>query len=157
MTAGRSPTTEEEPVPDDFIIVTGDMIQVTISPPAIVPQLMAPVPLVGTSQKVSIGGKLICLEGDELPPALKAPMPYTAPPYVTPGTGTLQLTLMPTNKTIQTENGKKILIKGATFTAKFNVQTPAQMPTPTGPVPDPVSVKPGTAQFITTNMQVKAG
>ncbi len=144
-------------MPDDFIIVTGDMIQVTISPPAIVPQLMAPVPLVGTSQKVSVGGKPICLEGDELPSALKAPMPYTAPPYVTPGTGTLQLTLLPTNKTIQTENGKKILIKGATFTAKFNVQTPAQMPTAAGPVPDPVSVKPGTAQFITTNMQVKAG
>ncbi len=144
-------------MPDDFIIVTGDMIQVTISPPAIVPQLMAPVPLVGSSQKVSVGGKPICLEGDELPPSLKAPMPYTAPPYVTPGTGTLQITLLPNNKTIQTENGKKILIKGATFTVKFNVQTPAQMPTPAGPVPDPVAVKPGTAQFITTNMQVKAG
>lgn len=144
-------------MPDDFIIVTGDMIQVTIPPPAIVPMLMAPVPLTGTSQKVTIGGKPICLEGDELPPSLKSPMPYTAPPYVTPGTGTLQITLLPNNKTMQTENGKKILIKGATFTVKFNVQTPAQMPTPGGPVPDPLMVKPGTAQFITTNVQVKAG
>lgn len=144
-------------MPDDFIIVTGDMIQVTITPPAIVPMLMAPVPLVGTGQTVLVGGKPICLEGDELPPSLKAPMPYTAPPYVTPGTGKLEITLLPTNKTIQTENGKKILIKGATFTAKFNVQTPAQMPTPAGPVPDPVAVKPGTAQFITTNVQIKAG
>jgi hypothetical protein len=144
-------------MPDDFIIVTGDMIQVTIPPPAIVPQLMAPVPLVGTSPKVSVGGKPICLEGDELPAALKAPMPYTAPPFVIPGTGTLEITLLPNNKTMQTENGKKILIKGATFTVKFNVQTPAQQPTPAGPVPDPVAVKPGTAQFITTNMQVMAG
>jgi hypothetical protein len=144
-------------MPDDFVIVTGDMIQVTIAPPAIVPQLVAPVPLIGTSQKVMVGGKPICLEGDELPPALKAPMPYTAPPFVTPGTGTLEVTLMPNNKTLQTDNGKKILVKGATFIAKFNVQTPAQMPTPTGPVPDPVAVKPGTAQFITTNVQVKAG
>jgi hypothetical protein len=144
-------------MPDDFVIVTGDMIQVTIAPPAIVPQLMAPVPLIGTSQKVVLGGKPICLEGDELPPSLKASMPYTAPPFVIPGTGTLEIKLMPTNTTIPTDNGKKILIKGATFVAKFNVQTPAQQPTPGGPVPDPVAVKPGTAQFITTNVQVKAG
>jgi hypothetical protein len=144
-------------VPDDFIIVTGDMIQVTIPPPTIVPQLVAPVPLVGTSQNVVVGGKPVCLEGDELPPTLKAPMPYTAPPFVTPGTGTLEVTLMPNNKTIQTENGKKILVKGATFVAKFNVQSPAQQPTPAGPVPDPVAVKPGTAQFITTNTQTMAG
>jgi hypothetical protein len=29
-------------------------------------------------------------------------------------------------------------------------------PTPAGPIPDPVLVKPGTAQFITTNFIVKA-
>jgi hypothetical protein len=144
-------------MPDDFIIVTGDMIQVTIAPPTIVPQLMAPVPLVGSSQSVLVGGKPVCLEGDELPPTLMAPMPYTAPPFVIPGIGTLQVTLMPNNKTVQTENGKKILIKGATFIAKFNVQTPAQQPTPVGPVPDPVAVKPGQAQFITTNTQTMAG
>jgi hypothetical protein len=144
-------------MPDDFIIVTGDMIQVTIPPPTIVPQLTAPVPLVGTGQNVLVGGKPVCLEGDELPASLKGPLPYTAPPFVTPGTGTLEITLTPNNKTAQTENGKKILIKGATFTAKFTVQTPAQQPTPGGPVPDPVAVKQGTAQFITTNMQTIAG
>jgi hypothetical protein len=144
-------------VPDDYIIVTGDMIQVTITPPAIVPQLLAPVPLVGSSQNVMVANMPICLEGDELPAALKGPLPYTAPPFVTPGTGTLEITLLPTNKTMQSENGKKILIKGTTFTAKFTVKTPAQQPTPAGPVPDPVAVKPATAQFITTNVQVKAG
>lgn len=144
-------------MPDDFIIVTSDMIQVTIPPPTIVPQLMAPVPLVGTGQSVLVGGKLICLEGDELPPSLRGPLPYTAPPFVTPGTGTLEITLMPNNKTAQTVNGKKILLKGTTFTVRFNVQTPAQQPTPGGPVPDPVAVKPGTAQFITTNVQTMAG
>jgi hypothetical protein len=144
-------------VPADFIIVHGDMIKVTITPPAIVPQLAAPVPLIGSSTDVTVGGMPVCLEGDELPPALRAPMPYTAPPFVTPGTGTLEITLLPANKTAQTANGKKILIKGATFQAKFTVQTPAQQPTPGGPVPDPVAVKPGTAQFITTNVQTKAG
>lgn len=144
-------------MPDDFIIVTGDMIQVTIPPPTLVPQLMAPVPLIGSSQNVMVGGMPVCLEGDELPPVLQAPLPYTAPPFVIPGMGTLELTLMPNNKTMQTQNGKKILIKGATFLAKFNVQTPAQQPTPAGPVPDPVAVKPGQAQFITTNMKTMAG
>ncbi len=144
-------------MPDDFIMVTGDTIQVTIPPPTIVPQLMAPVPLVGSSQNVLVGGRPVCLEGDELPPELQAPLPYTAPPFVIPGIGTLELTLMPDNKTVKTENGKKILIKGATFVAKFNVQTPAQQPTPAGPVPDPVAVKPGQAQFITTNTQTMAG
>ena len=144
-------------MPSDFIVRTGDMLQVTITPPAIVPQLMAPVPLVGTSTSLAVGGPFACLEGDELPPALKAPMPYTAPPFITPGTGTLQLTLTPANTTQLTQNGKKILIKGQKFIAKFNVQSPAQQPTPAGPVPDPVAVKPGTAEFITTNMTVKAG
>lgn len=133
------------------------MVQVTITPPAIVPQLMAPVPLVGSSQNLVVGGAPACLEGDELPQVLQAPLTYTAPPFVTPGTGTLQLTLTPTNKTMMSENGKKILIKGQQFIAKFNVQTPAQQPTPAGPVPDPVAVKPGTAQFITTNVMTTAG
>ncbi|BFU47633.1 hypothetical protein [Krasilnikovia sp. MM14-A1004] len=144
-------------MPADFIIATGDQIQVTIPPPTIVPQLAAPIPLIGTSKNVMVGTNPVCLEGDELPVAIKGPLTYTAPPFITPGTGTLEITLLPTNKTMQTENGKKILVKGATFTVRFNVQTPAQQPTPTGPVPDPVAVKPGTAQFITTNVQVKAG
>jgi hypothetical protein len=85
-------------------------------------------------------------------------MPYTAPPFVTPGTGSLQIILLPTNLTIQTTNGgKPIIIKGATFQAIFNVQSPAMQPTPAGPVPDPLVVKPGTAQFITTTVMGKAG
>ncbi|HEX4701931.1 MAG TPA: hypothetical protein VH352_07375 [Pseudonocardiaceae bacterium] len=145
-------------MPADFIIKTGDMLQVTITPPAIVPQLTAPVPLVGSSTSLIVGGSPACLQGDELPMVLQAPLPYTAPPFVIPGMGTLQLTLTPTNTTMMTTNaGKKILVKGQQFIAKFNVQTPAQQPTPAGPVPDPVAVKPGTAQFITTNVMTKAG
>ena len=144
-------------MPADFIIKTGDMIQITIPPPAIVPMLMAPVPLTGTSTNVMVMNMPACLQGDELPPAIKGPLPYTAPPFVTPGTGTLQIILLPTNLTMITSNGKPIIIKGATFQAIFNVGAPAMQPTPAGPVPDPLVVKPGTAQFITTNIQVKAG
>jgi hypothetical protein len=144
-------------VPSDFIIKTGDMVKITIPPPVIVPAIQAPVPLKGTSTDVQVNNQFVCLQGDELPMSLRGPLPYTAPPFVTPGTGTLKLTLLPANTTLQSSNGKKILIKGPTFTATFTVQSPAMQPTPGGPVPDPVAVKPGTAQFITTNATVYAG
>jgi Contractile injection system spike tip protein len=98
-----------------------------------------------------------CLQGDELPAAIAGPLLYTAPPFVTPGTGSITIILMPTNLTIQTSNQKPMLLKGATFQAVFNVQSPAMMPTPAGPQPDPIMVKPGTAQFITSNRIVTAG
>lgn len=133
------------------------MIKITIPPPVLVPAIQAPVPLKGTSTDVQVDNQFVCLQGDELPMSLRGPLPYTAPPFVTPGTGTLKLTLLPANTTLQSSNGKKILIKGQTFTATFTVQAPAMQPTPGGPVPDPVAVKPGTAQFITTNATTYAG
>ncbi|WP_083754018.1 hypothetical protein [Actinosynnema sp. ALI-1.44] len=144
-------------MPSDFIIKTGDMIKITIPPPVIVPAIQAPVPLRGSSTNVQVNNQFVCLQGDELPQVLRGPLPYTAPPFVTPGTGTLTLTLAPSNLTIQSQNGPKVLIKGMTFTATFTVQAPAMQPTPGGPVPDPVAVKPGTAQFITTNTTVYSG
>jgi Contractile injection system spike tip protein len=141
----------------DFVIKTGDMIQITIMPPTVVPPLIPPIPLVGTSTDTFVDKMPVCLEGDELPMAIATPLPYFSPPYVTPGMGTLKLTLMPNNKSMMTKNGKAILLKGATFTAEFTVSSPAMMPTPAGPQPDPVPKKTGTAQFITTTIDVKAG
>lgn len=132
------------------------MIQITVPPPAVVPQLMAPVPLIGSGTTVLVGGQPACLQGDELPPAIQGPLMYTSPPFVTPGMGTIQIVLAPNNLTATTENGKPMLLKGATFQAIFNVQSPAMQPTPAGPVPDPLMVKPGTAEFITTNTTVTA-
>lgn len=140
----------------DFLIRTNDMIQITVTPPAIVPMLVAPIPLIGTGTTVMIGGQPACLQGDEMPPSLMAPMPYTSPPFVTPGMGTLMITLMPNNLTMQTVQGKPMLLKGATFQATFTVSAPAMQPTPAGPVPDPVVTKPCTCQFITTNINTQA-
>jgi hypothetical protein len=140
----------------DFVIKTNDMIQITITPPEIVPQLMAPIPLIGTGTTVMVGNVPVCLQGDELPPSLMAPMPYTSPPFVTPGMGTLSIILAPNNLTMKTVQGKPMLLKGATFQASFAVSAPAMQPTPGGPVPDPVMTKPGTCQFITTNINVQA-
>src|SRR6266540_5357156 len=128
-------------MPADFVMKTGDMIQITIPPPAIVPTIMAPIPLIGTSVSLMISGAPACLEGDELPPPLRAPQPYTAPPFVTPGMGILSLTLTPANKTLQTKNGRAILIKGTPFLAEFQVVAPAMQPTPAGPIPDPLLKK----------------
>ena len=141
----------------DVVVKTGDTIQITISPPAIVPALTAPVPLIGTSTSVLAAKQPVCLMGDELPPSLRVPLPYTAPPFVTPGMGTLSVVLTPANVSRQTQNGKQILIKGGTFSVQFQVTAPAMQPTPGGPVPDPVMVKPGTAQFIPTTPTIKAG
>ncbi|HZC70407.1 MAG TPA: hypothetical protein VE442_06930 [Jatrophihabitans sp.] len=140
----------------DFLIRTNDMIQITVPPPAVVPMITAPVPLIGTGTTVMIGGQPACLQGDELPPSLRVPMPYTAPPFVTPGMGTLQIMLLPTNLSQRTVQGKPMLLKGATFNATFNVSSPAMQPTPTGPVPDPLMVKNCTCQFITTNVNTQA-
>lgn len=144
-------------LPADYVVKTGDFIKFTIPPPTVVPMLLAPVPLVGSSTDVTVMGMPACLEGDELPPALRVPMPYTSPPFVTPGVGMVSVTLLPVNKTLLTKNQKALLIKGTPFPAEFTVSAPAMQPTPTGPVPDPVAKKPGMAEFVTTNATVKAG
>ena len=141
----------------DFVIKTGDLIKVTILAPAKVPAIAMPVALKGSSESVLVGGAPACLRGDELPTILRTPLAYTAPPYTNPGTGKLTLTLLPANTTQLTENGKPILLKGEKFTATFTVTTPATQSTPSGPQPDPVLTKPGSAEFITTNATVQAG
>ncbi|QMU78015.1 hypothetical protein GXW83_22270 [Streptacidiphilus sp. PB12-B1b] len=142
----------------DFVIRAGDLLEVTVPVPAVVPALEAPVPLTGSSTDVVVGGLPVCLQGDELPIVLRTPLVYTAPPFTVPGTGTLVLTLLPGNLTRQTTNGgKPILLAGGSFPAVFTVETPATMPTAAGPVPDQEVEKPGTARFITTNVSVKAG
>ncbi|MEU0002455.1 hypothetical protein ABZ069_36710 [Streptomyces microflavus] len=142
----------------DFIIRTGDTLLVTI-PGAIIPSAMAPVPLRGAALKGTAVRTAVCLEGDELPTQLKVPLLYTTPVCTIPGTGTLTLTLGPTNKSSKlTCEGKAVLLKGGSLTAKFDAgSNPAKQPSPTGPIPDPMPVKNGTAVFITTNAVCKAG
>ncbi len=139
----------------DFIIRSEDLIKITIDPPAIIPELEAPVPLEGTGAPVTAVEMTICLLGDELPEMLREPLAYTAPPFTEPGMGTLILTLNPSNMTVLTRKGKPILIKGEPFIATFTVSEPAMQIT-AAPIPDPVLEKPGMAEFITTNELVMA-
>jgi hypothetical protein len=140
----------------DVIIRTGDMVSIMIDPPAIVPQLEAPVPLEGSAETILVNGMPACVVGDEMPPELMVPMEYTAPPFIVPGMGTLMLTLLPDNMTVLTMADGPLLIRGGPFIALFTVEDPAMQPTPAGPIPDPLIEKPGTAEFITTNETVFA-
>ena len=140
------------------MIFTGDMLQITMTPPAVVPTAIAPLPLVGKGPTFLGTSKPVCLLGDETPPPLLAPQPYMAPPFVIPGTGTFKIILLPNNLTMMSMFcGKPALLKGAVFQAMFQVMSPAQMPAPPAPpIPDPVPVKMGMCQFITTNLMIMA-
>jgi hypothetical protein len=141
----------------DFIITTGDMIHVMIDPPAIIPQLEAPIPLEASTNGIIVDGMPACVLGDEVPPPLRGLMSYTLPPFTIPGTGTLQVFLEPDNMAVQTTtDGKPLLIRGRPFPVAFTVAVPAMQPTPAGPLLDPEAMKPGTAQFVTTNETVIA-
>ena len=138
----------------DFIIKTGDSLQVTFTllTPAVVPELALPVPLVGSGTDVLVDARAVCLPGDvKLPATLAESLPYTVPPlFDVPGTG--MLTLGSPNVTALTlSGGQPIVIKGQ-FSATFIVEKPAMA----GEVPDPVVVKEATAEFITTNTTVTA-
>jgi hypothetical protein len=112
-----------------------------------------PLPLVATGFS-KVNDRVVCIEGDEYAPIIanNAPVPYVAPPYVVPGTGTVKITLAAANKTaVGKDKDQKMLLKGTTFQVELDVQSPAMMPTPAGPQPDTNPKYVGTAMFITTN------
>lgn len=143
-------------MPADFVIKTGDFLKITVFPPAIVPTLMAPIPLIGTSTNAMVNSMPVCLEGDELPPMLLAPQAYTAPPFTIPGMLMVKVNLLPTNKTMLSKNGKPMLIKGTPFQVELSVIAPALMPPPVS-TPDAAMKKMALGEFITTNVTVQAG
>ncbi|NEN91276.1 MAG: hypothetical protein F6K48_21150 [Okeania sp. SIO3H1] len=106
------------------------------------------------SGKATLKGKKVCVDGDEKKLSVPGCM-YISPPYVIPGTGTLKIeSLGPDQKAMKTNTGgKKVLLQGSIFKAKFEVQSPAQEPPkpPAPPVPDPMKQYSGMGNFTTTN------
>lgn len=139
----------------DFVLIDGDQaVFLPAFSPAVV--VVQPGKLAG-SGPATVNGKAICVDGDES----KVSVPgcaYMTPSHPIPGTGTLKIAALAGNqKATKTKTGgKPVLLKGAMFTAKFEVQSPAQQPTPTGPVPDGSPQYSGQGQFITTNTKVSA-
>lgn len=140
----------------DWILIDGDMavFQPNFGAAVVVPQ---PGKLKGSGPATQ-GGKKICVAGDEKNVAVQGCM-YMTPQYSIPGTGTLKIDALAGNQQAgkTKSDGKAMLLKGGSFTAKFEVQSPAQQPTPSGPVPDATPLySGGSGMFATTNTKFRA-
>jgi uncharacterized Zn-binding protein involved in type VI secretion len=143
----------------DFVIVHGDMIMwmptfgicTTLGPPTGM--------VIASAAKTKVTEKPVALQGDEMK-WMSLPCGYTAGGFSVPGMGVAKVMMLggdQTTKTTKVEN-KAAIIKGSNFMAVFMVMAPAMMPTPTGPVPDPMPMHMGgMGKFINSNTVVKAG
>jgi hypothetical protein len=132
------------------VLKTSDLVQFIPNGNHIVPPIVAPVPLVGKSMQLFYGMP-ICVAGDEIPSFLRVPLPYTAPPFTTPGMGKLVVVPPPTHYSkTYLESYRPALLMGPPFPAQFIVNAPATQQAGPVPVPDPVLTKPFTVQYIST-------
>lgn len=136
----------------DIILIEGDSV---IFNPAFTPATVVVQPgKLMSSSLATIGGKKICVEGDELNVAVPG-CTYMTPQYSIPGTGTLKIAALAGNqKAKKTWIGSKpVLLKGANFIATFEVQSPAQQPPPGpgSPIPDATPQYTGNGTFVSTN------
>ncbi|MDT7836287.1 hypothetical protein [Aquabacterium sp. OR-4] len=111
------------------------------------------------SGPATAGGKKICVDGDESSVSVPG-CSYMTPQYCIPGSGTLKIASLAANQKAQHchTGGKPMLLKGAMFNARFEVQVPAMQPPPGpgAPVPDGSPSYSGQGQFVSTNLKVKA-
>lgn len=140
----------------DLVVIDGDLAMFLPAFGAAT-VVVRPGPITGSATS-SVGGHAACLEGDEGSVSVAGCM-YVAPPYVIPGTGTLEIDQLAGDQLTQkvAADGKKLILKGSQFTAKFTVASPAQQPQAPSPVPDATPSYSGNGQFVTTNATVKAG
>lgn len=142
----------------DFIIMEGDqaifMPMFGAATVVVIPGVMQ------ATGKTTITGKKICVAGDE--GKLSVPgCVYMTPQYSIPGSGTLKIDKLGGDQEskVTKSGGKAIIVKGSTFTAKFEVQSPAQDPSPVAsggsPIPDATPSYSGTGNFMTTNIKFK--
>lgn len=139
----------------DYVLIDGDLaiFQPTFGAATVIVQP-------GTLQAsgpATVGNKKACVDGDES----KVSVPgctYMTPQYSIPGVGTLKIAALAGNQkaTKSKTGGVVFMLKGGTFTAKFEVLAPAQQPTPGGPVPDASPQYSGSGSFVTTNTKFKA-
>lgn len=142
---------------NNLILVEGDIVQFM---PLFGAAVVTPQP--GTLQgsgPATLNAKKVCVDGDEKNVSVPN-CPYMTPQYCIPGSGTLKIDSLAGNqKAKKTKTGgKAVLLKGRVFTARFEVQCPAQQPLPLcGTVPDPnPQYDGGIGQFITTNVKFTA-
>jgi len=136
----------------DFILIAGDkaVFLPTFGAAIVVVQ---PGELKG-SGPATVNGKKICVAGDEKQVSVPG-CSYMTSQYSIPGTGTLKIAALAANQraTKTRTGGKAVLLKGGSFTAKFEVQSPARQPPPGpgSPIPDATPEYTGSGTFVTTN------
>jgi len=111
------------------------------------------------SGKAKVAGKTACVVGDEGSVSVPG-CSYVAGQHVIPGTGTLTIASLAGDQQAGTSasGGKKLLLKGSTFTARFSVSVPAQQPPPGpgSPIPDATETYSGSGSFVPADATVKA-
>lgn len=138
----------------DFILMDGDqaMFNPTFGAAIVV---VRPGRLAGSGPG-TIGGKALCVDGDESRVSVPGCI-YMTGVHSIPGVGTLTIKqLAPNQKAAKTKSGgKPVLLKGAIFTAQFQVVAPAMQPPPgpSGPIPDGTPQYTGTGSFVTANLK----
>jgi hypothetical protein len=140
----------------DFILREGDKANFLPNfGPAIV--IVQPGELKG-SGPATLNGIKICVDGDEKQLSVPGCV-YMTPQYSIPGSGTLKIASLASNQkaTKTRTGGKHVLLKGGNFTAKFEVQSPAQQPPPGpgSPIPDPTPHYSGSGMFMTMNTKFR--
>lgn len=134
----------------DRVVCNGDLLVITLPAPLIVPELAAPIPLNGTGiRHGAMDGVIACVQGDEVPYAVRHPLTYTSPPFYTPGHVMLSITLNPDNIGMHQVDGHNVLLRGSQFHVTLTVAHPAMQEYETQLMPDPVLVKFGTGYFMT--------
>lgn len=140
----------------DYVILDGDLA-------VFMPSFGAAIVVVRPGKMAASGitslmNKKICLKDDETN-VMVIGCVYTTPLCSIPGVGTLKINALGGDQTSKKtkSGGKQVIVKGSTFTALFEVQTPAQQP-PKGPspaVPDTMPQYTGNGNFITSNTKFK--
>ena len=132
----------------DYVLMEGDlaMFLPTFGAATVV---VRPGTLQGTG-KTALTGKKICLEGDESKVAVQGCL-YITPQYSVPGTGTLKISKLGGDQTSKkTKSGNKpVMLKGSSFTAKFEVLAPAI--DPVSGAPDATPSYSGSGNFMSMN------
>ena len=138
----------------DFVVIDGDQAIFQPSFGAAVVSVR-PGRLTG-SGPATHQGKRLCVDGDEGSVEVPGCM-YVAPPFVIPGTGTLEIQALAGDQvaTKDRTGGTPLMLVGSQFVARFKIDAPAMMPPPAS-VPDPSPQYPGTGIFTTTNTKLRA-
>jgi len=140
----------------DYILIDGDMA--SFMPTFGAATVVVQPGTLSASGPATLNGSALCVDGDEGSVSVPGCM-YMTPQYSIPGTGTLSIDSLASDQVAEKTRtgGTAVMLKGSTFTAKFEVQSPAMQPPPGpgSPIPDSTTSYSGSGSFITTNTKLK--